>query len=93
MWPVPYRAADRPELERLSAFETLVHPVTGARRYLGIPVRVDGCPLGSRAPAPVFDQHSDALVRSWLELDDEGIRALRSGGGMGGRPRVQPKAG
>ena len=82
-----YRStADHPGVAELAGLEDLIHPVTGRRSYLRIPVRVDGCPLASRSPAPVFDQHSDAILRSWLGLDDGRLRALRSSGAYGGGP-------
>src|SRR3954447_15863353 len=49
--------------------ETLDHPVTGTRRYLASPVRVDG-QRATTTRAPRFGEHTDAVLRDWLDWDD-----------------------
>ena len=71
------QAVDAPELARVDAFEMLDSPAVGLRRYLAIPVRLDGTPLATRRPAPRFGEHTDEALREWLGLPSEELAALR----------------
>ena len=66
--------------------ETHVHPVTGERDYLAIPVFVDGAPLAGTRAAPVFDQHTDEVLREWAGYDDATLAARRASGAIGTVP-------
>ncbi len=80
------RAPPPPELAHLDPFESLVHPVTGERRYLRIPLRVDGAPLASRSPAPSFDEHTDAILSACIGATPETLARLRDERSIGGSP-------
>lgn len=71
------------------AIEPVVHPVTGERPSLRVPLVVDGAALETRRPAPTFDQHTDEVLGEWLELADGEIEALRAGGSVGGAPNPE----
>jgi hypothetical protein len=47
---------------------------------------VDGAPVASARPAPLFDQHSDEILSEWTGASVERIAMLRSSGVLGGRP-------
>lgn len=75
-----------PELAALAPFESLVHPVTGERRYLGIPLRIDGAPVSSRRAAPVFDGHTDEILAELAAASPADLARLRADGVAGGTP-------
>jgi crotonobetainyl-CoA:carnitine CoA-transferase CaiB-like acyl-CoA transferase len=70
-----YRGGD---LAGRGMLERLVHPLTGERTYVGLPVRIDGQPWASRRPAARFAEHTDAVLREWLGLDDGRLADLRA---------------
>ena len=72
-------------------FETVDHPVTGPTRHARAPFALDGEPAWSRAPAALFDQHTDECLRE-LGYDPGRIRWLRAAGVVGGTLPV-PAAG
>ncbi len=80
------------EILDLDALEELEHPVTGLRRYLRVPLRIDGAPLTSLRPAPLFDQHTDEILRDWLALPDEAIERLRRENVVGTRPALRARS-
>jgi crotonobetainyl-CoA:carnitine CoA-transferase CaiB-like acyl-CoA transferase len=81
-----FRKPFPPELASLDPLERVVHPLTGERTYLRVPLRVDGAPVASARPAPLFDQHSDEILSEWTGASVERIAMLRSSGVLGGRP-------
>lgn len=70
--------------------ELVHHPTTGTRGYLGIPLRLNGRHLATRAPAPRFDEHTDEVLTEWLGLGPGRLRALRQAEAIGTVPR-QPR--
>jgi crotonobetainyl-CoA:carnitine CoA-transferase CaiB-like acyl-CoA transferase len=74
------------ELCALDPYESLAHPLTGTRAYLRIPLRVDGAALASRAPAPVFDQHTDRIVAALAGASAADLARLRAERVIGGTP-------
>jgi crotonobetainyl-CoA:carnitine CoA-transferase CaiB-like acyl-CoA transferase len=80
------RASLPPDLARLDPYEELVHPVTGRRTYLRVPLRIDGAPLASRRPAPTFDQHTDEVLAEWAQAGAADLEWLRRERVIGGRP-------
>jgi crotonobetainyl-CoA:carnitine CoA-transferase CaiB-like acyl-CoA transferase len=83
-----FRVSFPPELLALDPFERIVHPLTGERTYLRVPLRIDGAPLASARPAPLFDEHSDAVVAEWTGASEARIAELRAAGALGRRPGV-----
>ena len=65
-------------------FETVDHPVTGPVLQVRAPFVIDGERCASRGPAPMFDQHTDAVLSERLGYTAERIRALRDEKVVGG---------
>jgi hypothetical protein len=81
-----FRKPFPPELAALDPLERVSHPLTGERTYLRVPLRLDGVPVASTRPAPLFDQHSDEILAEWTGASPGRIAMLRSAGVLGGRP-------
>ena len=60
--------------------------MTGERPYLRVPLVIDGKPVDSRSPTPVFDRHTRELLAEWLGHDSARIDALLAAEGVGGAP-------
>ena len=58
---------------------TMVHPVEGAVRALGIPIKLSGTPGAIRRPAPLLGEHTDELLAE-AGFTSEEARDLRKGG-------------
>jgi crotonobetainyl-CoA:carnitine CoA-transferase CaiB-like acyl-CoA transferase len=71
------------------AVEEVEHPVTGRRQYITLPLTVDGRPLRTTKPAPMFDQHTDEVLAEWAGLSGDEIAALRAAQAVGTRPAVK----
>jgi crotonobetainyl-CoA:carnitine CoA-transferase CaiB-like acyl-CoA transferase len=73
-------------LEALAAPQTaatdmvvdIQHPVIGMFRSLGIPMFFSRTPGEIRYPPPVLGEHTDAVLKDMLGLDEEEIRKLRA---------------
>jgi crotonobetainyl-CoA:carnitine CoA-transferase CaiB-like acyl-CoA transferase len=50
---------------------------------VGAPVRLSETPGAVRTPAPMLGEHTDAVLRELLGLDDRAITALREAGAIG----------
>jgi crotonobetainyl-CoA:carnitine CoA-transferase CaiB-like acyl-CoA transferase len=61
-------------------FPTLDHPVAGRHRVTGTPVKLSGTPGAPGPPAPLLGQHSAAVLKEVLGLDDAAISALAERG-------------
>jgi crotonobetainyl-CoA:carnitine CoA-transferase CaiB-like acyl-CoA transferase len=73
-------------LDGRGLIERVVHPLTGDRPYLAMPLRIDGEPWRSRRPAARFAEHTDEVLADWLALDEDERRRLRAAGVIGTRP-------
>lgn len=79
-----------PQLEAREFFEDLDHPVTGSKRYPGLPFR-----FASRKkrwnvrPPPVLGQHNEEVLREKLGLSDREIEGLRERAVIGDRPAFE----
>ena len=80
-------------LEERGMLERLVHPVTGDRPYAGLPVRIDGHPWRSRRPAACFAEHTDDVLRHWLDLPAARLADLRTADVIGTTPGRRREAG
>jgi formyl-CoA transferase/CoA:oxalate CoA-transferase len=60
--------------------EAVEHAVAGTVNVLGVPIRLSETPGTVRTAPPVLGQHTDAILRDELALNDEEISALRSAG-------------
>jgi len=73
----PERMYGIAQLDARGYYEEFEHPVTGAHRYPGWPLRITPGPLRHhRFGAPTLGQHNDEILRG-LGLDTDDIAALR----------------
>ena len=56
---------------------TLTHPAIGSMRAVGVPVKLSDTPGAARTAPPLLGQHTDAVLRTDLGLDDRAIAKLR----------------
>ena len=61
------------------------HPVLGALRNVGLPVRFDGVPREAQRPPPMLGQHTQDILQEAGCSPDE-ITALRASGALGSTP-------
>jgi len=69
-----------PQVQARGAIVESVHPVAGAVRMAGPPVRFSETPGSVRLPAPLLGQHTAEVLRERLGMDDEEIARLREQG-------------
>lgn len=84
-----YHRAHDEVLRTWGLVERLVHPVTGDRPYLALPVRTDGRPWRSRRPAACFGEHTDEVLGEWIGVAPERLDSLRAGGVIGTTPPIR----
>ena len=71
-----------PQIVERAMVVALDHPIAGAIRQLGVPVKLDGTPGMVRTPPPALGQHTDAVLRGDLGIDPEEIARLRAAGAV-----------
>ncbi|MDH4145515.1 MAG: CoA transferase [Acidimicrobiia bacterium] len=76
-------AAANPELAY--RFETVDRAVIGAAPEIRTPMVIDGNPVDTRRPAPLFDEHSDEILREVAGYDEARIAELREARTIGGQ--------
>ena len=67
---------------RRGILQTVRHPTVGEYAMPAWPVRFAGAPPPLR-PAPLLGEHTEDVLRSWLDLDADALGALRGGGVVG----------
>lgn len=63
------------------------HPVAGKVKIVGVPLKLSETPGQIREPAPLLGQHTDEVLRKYLQMQDEEIAALRQAGVIGRGPQ------
>ena len=71
-----------PQIVERAMVVALDHPIAGAIRQLGVPIKLGGTPGMVRTPPPALGQHTDAVLRGDLGLDPEEIARLRAAGAV-----------
>jgi formyl-CoA transferase/CoA:oxalate CoA-transferase len=56
--------------------DAIDHPAIGRLSLLGVPVKLSMTPGAVRTPPPRLGEHTAAVLRQDLALDDAAIRAL-----------------
>jgi formyl-CoA transferase len=82
-------ALDSEHLRARGAIASVTHPTAGLMRMVGPPIRLHGTPAEAAAPAPLLGEHTDAVLRERLGLDDAALERLRRAGAIGGGRRGQ----
>ena len=77
------RVVDHPQVVARGALVECDHPVAGKVRVVGAPARLSETPADVRMPAPLLGEHTDAVLRERLALDDREISRLRGIGAIG----------
>ena len=70
-----------PQLIERAMVVALDHPVAGAIRQLGVPIKMSGTPGAVRTPPPALGQHTAAVLGE-LGYGDEEIAGLRADGAI-----------
>ena len=70
-----------PQLLERAMVVALDHPVAGAIRQLGVPIKMSDTPGAVRTPPPALGQHT-ATVLGELGYGDAEIARLRAGGAI-----------
>jgi formyl-CoA transferase/CoA:oxalate CoA-transferase len=68
--------------------ETLDHPAAGPLQMVRSPISMSATPTSVRTPPPLLGQHTAAILKELLGLDDEAIRRLESQRVIRGTDRV-----
>ncbi|HEX7785693.1 MAG TPA: CoA transferase [Methylomirabilota bacterium] len=79
------QVVEHPQVLARQALVEMAHPRAGKVRMVGAPVRLSETPGAVRTPAPMLGEHTDAVLRDLLGLDDAAIAALRAAGAIGPR--------
>jgi crotonobetainyl-CoA:carnitine CoA-transferase CaiB-like acyl-CoA transferase len=76
-----------PQLEARGFFQELEHPVTGTKRYPGLPFRFSSRGPGwHRSPPPTLGQHNEEVLGGELGLSPAELDELRAAKVIGDRP-------
>jgi benzylsuccinate CoA-transferase BbsF subunit len=65
-----------PQLAARGHFETLWHDPLGELRFEHCGIRIAAAPARLRTPGPNLGEHTDAVLREQLEMDDDEIASL-----------------
>ncbi|PPR62568.1 MAG: Formyl-CoA:oxalate CoA-transferase [Alphaproteobacteria bacterium MarineAlpha4_Bin2] len=65
--------------EQRGIMQTMTHPIHEPFKMPTWPVRVDGQPTRVKA-SPMLGEHTDEVLRDWLNFDDTGLAALKKEG-------------
>jgi crotonobetainyl-CoA:carnitine CoA-transferase CaiB-like acyl-CoA transferase len=73
-------ALENPQVAARGLLLDVDHPRAGRGRYVGSPIGLTGAGRGSRRPPPLLGQHTDEVLREWLDLSGAEVEELRQGG-------------
>ncbi len=69
--------------EQVAARQMIVelqHPTAGAQKMPNSPLKFSQTPVELRQPAPLLGQHTDEVLRTWLDLGEDELQSLRAEG-------------
>ncbi|MBB5206192.1 crotonobetainyl-CoA:carnitine CoA-transferase CaiB-like acyl-CoA transferase [Inhella inkyongensis] len=72
-----------PQAEARGMVVQLDHPLEPALRQVGNPIKFSGTPIQYRLAPPRLGQHSDEILKEWLETSPEAIAEWRRSGALG----------
>jgi crotonobetainyl-CoA:carnitine CoA-transferase CaiB-like acyl-CoA transferase len=71
---------EHPQSAARKMFPLIDHPAAGKHRVTGTPVKLSETPGSPGAPAPTLGQHTSAVLRELLGIDDAAVAALAESG-------------
>ncbi len=71
---------EHPQSEERRMFPIIEHPKAGKHRATGTPVKLSETPGSPGSPAPLLGQHTSAVLKELLGLDEAAIDALAEAG-------------
>jgi crotonobetainyl-CoA:carnitine CoA-transferase CaiB-like acyl-CoA transferase len=77
------KVVEHPQVQARGMIVESHHPVAGTVKIVGVPVQLSETPGRVREPAPLLGQHTDEVLRDYLDLDEAEIVALRQAGAIG----------
>jgi crotonobetainyl-CoA:carnitine CoA-transferase CaiB-like acyl-CoA transferase len=77
------QVVEHPQVRARGMIVETDHPTAGKVKMVGVPVKLSETPGAVREPAPVLGQHTDEVLRAWLDLGDGEIADLRKAGAIG----------
>jgi CoA:oxalate CoA-transferase len=77
----PINSVDRllanPQLQERNMLIDMEHPVIGAMKLTGTPIKLDGTPGSLSTPAPGLGQHTEEILKSILKFEDSRLEDLK----------------
>lgn len=67
---------EHPQVKARDSLVDTVHPKAGPVRMVGVPVRLSATPGAVRSPSPSLGEHTAAILRTVLEMDEAEIEQL-----------------
>lgn len=74
--------AKDPQVQARELIVTQEHPVTGTIHSAASPMRFSESPVVYRKPPPMIGEHTEQVLRQWLEYDDSKINQLHEQGAI-----------
>lgn len=74
--------AKDPQVQARELIVTQQHPVTGTIHSAASPMRFSESPVIYRKPPPMIGEHTEQVLRQWLEYDDSKINQLHEQGAI-----------
>jgi crotonobetainyl-CoA:carnitine CoA-transferase CaiB-like acyl-CoA transferase len=77
------QVVDHPQVQARNMLVEYEHPTAGKIKIVGVPVKLSETPGRVREPAPLLGQHTDQVLREYLDMGEAEIAALRQAGAIG----------
>jgi crotonobetainyl-CoA:carnitine CoA-transferase CaiB-like acyl-CoA transferase len=77
------QVVDHPQVQARNMLVEYEHPTAGKIKIVGVPVKLSETPGKVREPAPLLGQHTDQVLREYLDMGEAEIAALRQTGAIG----------
>lgn len=72
--------ADDPHLKARGMIREIDHPTGGRIRVPGTPIRLSESPLDEITPSPLLGEHTDQILKEFINIDDNELEKLRVDG-------------
>ena len=71
---------NHPQVKARGSLVEMAHPRAGKVKMVGVPVRMSRTPGSVRTPAPRLGEHTDQVMREFMDMSQDQIAALREAG-------------